>query len=216
MKNKIFQLYSICKKSESNFYCVLFRLIYYKIFYKLDIIAHPKVKIQGIENIITHNSLYIGTAYVGTSLKSDKTFLNLKGTLIIEGPYLIGRGCRLDISEGATLKIGKGGFTNINSTFIISHGVEIGDDCSISWGCQFLDNDFHEINYENKPPIDPKINIGNHVWVGCNVSIYKGTKIPEGCVIAANSVVRGVFNEPNALIAGNPAKIIKHNIKWKP
>lgn len=216
MKYRLSQLYNICSKSESDFYYVLFRFVYYKLFYKLNIIAHQKVKIRGIENIETLNSLYIGTAYIGISMKSDRTLLNIKGKLIIDGPYLIGRGCRIDIAEGAFLKIGKRGFINVNSTFIISHGAEIGDNCSISWGCQFLDDDFHEIYYENKKSVDPQIHIGNNVWIGCNANIYKGTKIPDGCVVAANSVVRGVFSEPNTLIAGNPAKVIKHNINWKP
>jgi len=36
-----------------------------------------------------------------------------------------------------------------------------------------------------------------------------------GCLIAADSVVKGVFNESNALIAGNPAKVVKSNINWE-
>ena len=59
-----------------------------------------------------------------------------------------------------------------------------------------------------------EIIIGNHVWICSGTQIYKGTKIADGCVIAANSVVRGVFSVPNALIGGNPARIIKENIKW--
>ena len=41
-----------------------------------------------------------------------------------------------------------------------------------------IDTTNWNINYENKPPIDPKINIGNHVWIGCNVKDYEnGIKI---------------------------------------
>ena len=50
--------------------------------------------------------------------------------------------------------------------------------------------------------------IGNNVWSGCGVKIYKGTVIPDNCVIASNSIVKGVFKEENSLIGGNPASII--------
>jgi acetyltransferase-like isoleucine patch superfamily enzyme len=95
------------------------------------------------------------------------------------------------------------------------HELTIGDNCLISWDCQFLDDDFHEIIYANKKNSENSIKIGNNVWIGCGVKIYKGTVIQDNCVIASNSIVRGVFNSQNSLIGGNPAKIIKENINWK-
>lgn len=52
------------------------------------------------------------------------------------------------------------------------------------------------------------------MWIGCGVKIYKGTVIPEGCVIASDTIVKGVFEIENSLIGGNPARVIKENIKW--
>ena len=46
------------------------------------------------------------------------------------------------------------------------------------------------------------------------MKIYQGTIIPDNTVIAADSVVRGVFNEENTIIAGNLAKVIKKNVNW--
>ncbi len=94
------------------------------------------------------------------------------------------------------------------------HKLKIGDNCAISWNCQFLDEDFHEIKYQGKKETPEEIIIGNKVWIGSNVCVYKGTFIPNGCVIASNSVVKGGFEEENVLIAGNPAKVIKRNISW--
>ena len=80
----------------------------------------------------------------------------------------------------------------------------------------FLDDDAHYIEYEGRKPAgDKAITIGNHVWIGARATLYQGTVIADGCVIAANSVVRGVFNQPNCLIAGHPAKVIKQNISWR-
>ncbi|KGO89410.1 hypothetical protein Q764_08530 [Flavobacterium suncheonense GH29-5 = DSM 17707] len=127
----------------------------------------------------------------------------------------MGRGCRFDIAEKAVMTVGKGGYINANSTFIIMHGLTIGDNCVISWDCQFLDEDFHEIDYEGKKTVANEIVIGNHVWIGCGVKIYKGAVIPDGSVIAANSVVRGVFTTPNSLIGGHPARVLKESVHWK-
>ena len=112
------------------------------------------------------------------------------------------------------MNVGTNSYINPFSNFIIMHGIDIGDNCAISWECQFLDETFHEIYYEGKKERDHKISIGDHVWVGSRVSIYSGSKIPKGCVVASNSVVKGIFSEENALIAGNPAVIIKRNITW--
>ncbi len=119
-----------------------------------------------------------------------------------------------DIGDGAEVNIGNDGYMNCNTNLIIMHRLDIGDNCVISWDCQLLDDDFHEISYEGKKEQENGIIIGNRVWIGCGVKIYKGTVIPDGCVIAANSIVRGVFTENKALIGGFPAKVIRENISW--
>ena len=56
--------------------------------------------------------------------------------------------------------------------------------------------------------------IGNHVWVGKEAKILKNTKIADNCIVAQNSIVTKKFDTNNAVIAGNPAKIVKENITW--
>ncbi|MBC7887152.1 MAG: acyltransferase [Ferruginibacter sp.] len=128
----------------------------------------------------------------------------------------MGRGCRFDIGPGATCILKKNTYISPFTNFIIMHSISIGENCIISWNCQFLDEDFHSVEYENKKyGEDKKIVIDDNVWIGCSVNVFKGTTIAKGCVVAANSVVRGVFAEENCLIAGNPAKVIKRNVNWK-
>lgn len=53
------------------------------------------------------------------------------------------------------------------------------------------------------------ITIGDSVWLGANVTILKGAKIGNGCIVAANSVVtRGLYPD-NTVLAGTPARVIK-------
>jgi acetyltransferase-like isoleucine patch superfamily enzyme len=160
-------------------------------------------------------SLEIGVTNFGILLPSDYTFLNIKGRLEINSShYSIGRGCKFYIGEKAIVEIGEGGHITGMSNFIISNKLIIGNDCSISWNCQFLDSDHQFIQYEGKIEKPNEIIIGNHVWIGSGSQVYKGTQIADGCVIAANSVVRGIFKTPNAIIGGNPARKIKENIQW--
>ena len=211
MKSLI-DLYKTCRESDTSFIIVIFRLIICKVFYHKILLLHQRVRLRGIKNINAPERIAIGTEYVGFMHRTDKTYLNIKGTLSIKGKYNIGRGCRFDIGKDAMVTIGRGGYMNCNTTLIIMHSLTIGDDCAISWNCQFLDEDFHEIDYPGKKMDDASIVIGNRVWVGCGVKIYKGTVIPDGCVIASDAVVRGVFTVENAIIGGNPAKVIKEGI----
>ncbi len=210
---ELIRVYQECKKSEANFIIVLISYFYYKIRGK-SILSHQNVSIKGLKNLETKGVLRIGGNPVGFIHKSDKTHLNISGKLVFNDNFAVGRGCRFDIGENAIASFGKGCIT-ANSCFVIMHGLEIGDRCAISWNCQFLDDDFHEIDYSGKIKKDNQIKIGDHVWIGCNVTVLKGAIIPDGCVVAANSVVTRQFKEKNVLLAGNPATVIKRDVQWK-
>jgi acetyltransferase-like isoleucine patch superfamily enzyme len=51
--------------------------------------------------------------------------------------------------------------------------------------------------------------IGNYVWVGSRVILLPGTELEDGCIVQAGAVVAGKFPR-NAIIGGNPAKIMKY------
>jgi acetyltransferase-like isoleucine patch superfamily enzyme len=50
--------------------------------------------------------------------------------------------------------------------------------------------------------------IGNDVWIGANAVILKGVTIGDGAVVGAGAVVTSDV-PPGAVVAGNPAKVIK-------
>ena len=60
----------------------------------------------------------------------------------------------------------------------------------------------------NEFPVKGDIIVGNDVWFGYNSFIKGGVKIGDGAVIAANAVVVKDV-PPYAIVAGNPAKIVK-------
>ena len=96
--------------------------------------------------------------------------------------------------------------------------VTIGEDCMFSSGIEIWTTDMHPIYDLNTGDLlneDKDISIGNHVWFTRNVSIHKGAVIPDNCVVGAHAIVTKKFSEPNCVIGGLPAKILKKNIKWE-
>ncbi len=93
----------------------------------------------------------------------------------------------------------------------------IGNDCMFANGISIFTYDVHNIvdnvskNVLNKPR---DVVIGNHVWLARNVAVMKGAVVPDESIVAYGAVVTSQFDEPNVILAGTPAKVIKHGINW--
>lgn len=59
----------------------------------------------------------------------------------------------------------------------------------------------------DQPMDEADITIGNDVWVGARVVILPGAHIGHGCIIGANSVVRGKIADMSIAV-GAPARIV--------
>lgn len=135
-----------------------------------------------------------------------------QSNLNVSGNFLIYSGAKIYVNNGATLSLGSG-FINHNLNLSCFGNVSIGKDVAIGENCTIRDNDGHMlIGSNNHTP--SSITIGDHVWIGMNVTILKGVNIGNGAVIAAGSVVtRDV--PANALAAGVPASVKKQEIRWE-
>ena len=79
-----------------------------------------------------------------------------------------------------------------------------------------MDSDGHPIFVDGECINYPKeITLGDHIWCAENVTILKGSRIPDECIIGSHAVVTGSKYNKHDIIAGNPAKIIKANANWK-
>ena len=58
----------------------------------------------------------------------------------------------------------------------------------------------------DKTFVQKEVVIGDFVWIGAEVILLPGTKIGEGAIIQAGSVVHGEI-PPMAIAGGNPAKV---------
>lgn len=125
----------------------------------------------------------------------------------------IGPGVNIIVKDNGKLEIGNGTYFTSDLHLEVHGNTWIGSDCAISWGVTIIDSDHHVLNYPNQKSKSDSVIIGNHVWIGNNSIILKGSKIGDGCVIAAGSVVTGEFPS-GVLIGGCPAKVIKENVEW--
>lgn len=179
------------------------------------IFAHHNTQIKGIKNIQVNGHLTIGKEYVGFLDGNERTLLNIKGKLIINGTVSIGKGCRLDIGKNAICTLNSCTI-NCETRLIIMHNLTVGKKSTISWRCELLDEDFHEIDYEGKKFKPSGITIGEYVWVGCYTRFLKGSAVGSDSVVASGAVVTEDYSEKKKiLLAGSPAKVIKTDINWK-
>lgn len=135
-----------------------------------------------------------------------------RGTIIFCGKAWLGQGTR--ISNDGRLCIGDTFCITANTTIICSKEIMIGDRVLISWDVLIMDSDAHKIisNDEYVNP-DMKICIKNNVWIGCRVTILKGTFISENSVVAAGSIINKVCNISHSVI-GDQGVVLKEAIKW--
>ena len=141
----------------------------------------------------------------------------LRGTLEFKGTATLGPGCKINVGDKARLVLGDQLSITANTAIACHHSIQIGANCLFSWDSQVMDTDFHGIYNDSGKRLNPDapIVIEDGVWVGSRSSILKGSHIPKGCVLAANSVTNKKFDKDHCLIGGVPAKVLKEDIHWK-
>lgn len=87
--------------------------------------------------------------------------------------------------------------------------IHIGDNCMLASGVYITDADWHDIYDRTAAGSTAPVILEENVWVGDRATVCKGVTIGKNSVVGAGSVVVNDI-EPNTVVAGNPAKIIKH------
>lgn len=122
------------------------------------------------------------------------------------------------ISDGSVIEIGHNThFTgNIHIACIEGKKVHIGERCLFSNQITLRTGDSHSILDQNGHRINQAedIWIGDHVWIGQQVTLLKGARIEKDCVIGTKALVTGKKFRSNVILAGIPAKVIKEDISW--
>ena len=130
----------------------------------------------------------------------------------------VGVGLRVDlVDSSAELTFGKNVQINDYCHIGVLDRVTVGDETIIGSKVLITDHSHGRIfsPCEESAPWTPPIarpleaaavDIGGYCWIGEGVNILPGSKIGDGCIVAAGSVVSGSF-PGSVMIKGNPARV---------
>ncbi|MBU79552.1 MAG: acetyltransferase [Flavobacteriales bacterium] len=168
------------------------------------------------------NNIFSGSADILPIDKSVKIKLGKESTFF----------CKFILEKpNAVIQIGDNVYIGASNIYC-STNIVIGNNVLISWGVKIYDHNSHSLTPEdriydirlagknirkghsltlnknwNNVAKEP-IYIMDNVWIGMDATILKGVTIGENSIIAAGSVVTKDV-EPNTIVGGNPARIIK-------
>lgn len=129
---------------------------------------------------------------------------------------------------GGKIEIGNNCFVEADTRIWSANNIIIGNNVQISFNVTIIDSDSHEIDSDLRKHTAQKINengfytltsapniktapiiIEDDVWISFNAVILKGVTIGKRSIIAAGAIVtKDVL--PDTIVAGNPAKVVKH------
>lgn len=147
-------------------------------------------------------------------VRPSRLILRENSRLVCKGHIQSFEAVRIECLPNAVLEIGHKSYINHDSEIRCRERITIGNNVSIAYNVLIQDSDYHTTYDDNgnpKPQTLPIV-IEDNVWIGANVIILKGVTIGEGSIVAAGSVVTKSIPS-YSLAGGNPARIIKQNIK---
>lgn len=125
-----------------------------------------------------------------------------------------------NISDGVTIlhpnKLRLGERVSIHPYTYIVGEVDIGNNVGIAAKCSIIAQTHNysdtSIPFKFQGTVEQPISIGNDVWIGTNSVILGNTKIGDGVVVGAGSVVSGEISS-YSVVMGNPARVFYNRKK---
>ncbi len=115
-----------------------------------------------------------------------------------------------DLGPSGVVEVGRYGLLN-GPHFIANSRIVIGDYVYLSYEVYLADEpapvsptDPRYIRPRAQEAVEPSIVIGDDCWIGLRSVVLGGTRLGDGVIVGAGSVVRGVV-APYTIVAGNPA-----------
>ena len=109
---------------------------------------------------------------------------------------------------GKNTVVGERVFINMGCKFQDQGGITIDEGALIGHNV-VLATINHDLDPANRQSMSyAPIHIGKNVWIGANATVLAGVTVGDGAVVAAGAVVTKDV-EPNTIVGGVPAKVIK-------
>ena len=173
------------------------------------------VDVHNTAKIILNGNLKLNVAKPASSKAETLVTLCENSTLEVNGNFSAYYNTEIYLFKNANLELGWG-YINAGAQIRCMENIKIGNQCAIGRNVMIMDFDAHDIYYSDgtKNHITKPIVIEDHVWIGAGATILKGVTIGEGAVVGAGAVVTKNV-EPHTIVAGNPAKVIKTDVRWE-
>lgn len=123
----------------------------------------------------------------------------------------LGDGCRIETAfsgvRTANVKFGRDVIIMPDCLMMSAGGITIDDEVQIAANVQLISNN-HDLDNRWVITCRP-VHICRRAWIGAGATILPGVTIGENAVVGAGSVVTHDV-EPDTVVAGNPARVIRH------
>ncbi len=190
---------------------------------KLPVYFYGSVKFKHLTGKITINAplkkgmIGFGQAYEIMSRSKGIAELSLEGTVTFYGHVQFGKDYFVFVGPNASLKMGNMASLGNSGKIICYENIELGNFARIGFESQLSDTTAHQMMNTvtgEKYPMTTPIRIGNFNYISNRVTVLAGTKTPDYCSIASNSLCTKDYSSvgQNILIGGIPAKLLKTDI----
>lgn len=168
------------------------------------------IQIQGEKNFIEVKS--------GAVLKKCKLFVIGNNNKIVIDFNALLDGTTIHVEDNdCIVEIGESTYVGPSHLACTEDGsrIAIGKECMVSSNVQIRTGDSHSIVNSSGIRINQAKNviIGEHCWIAEGAKIMKGVQLQNNTIVASGAIVTKSF-EPNLLLGGNPAKVLKENVNW--
>ncbi len=157
-------------------------------------IADKADKKISLAKFSSRSEINIHPSYSNLSAENFKGKGNVTGKIIIGEYFIIRDYCNFLVYPEAELKIGDRVFFNNYCSVNCLEKIHIGDDTIFGEGVKIYDHNHliekeDVLKYSKEEFTKSPVIIGKNCWIASNVTILKGVKIGDNCIIGAGCVI---------------------------
>lgn len=115
---------------------------------------------------------------------------------------------QLMVGEGAELRIGDSSRIHYGTTIVAVDSIRIGKGVWIGPHCTIYDSSFHEAHDRSIEAAPAEVVLQDDVWLATRVIVLPGVTMGTASIAGAGAVVSKDV-EPYAVVAGNPARVVR-------
>lgn len=183
---------------------------------RIIILRGTRVRLERGARIVVPRGcrLLIGKSHVAGGPASLHLMRCARLTVHGQGRVTVSRGARILIMKDAHLEVGTETTIHYNTAITCMKYIAIAQFCAISWNANILDGNLHELVVDGVPqPRTKPVALGSYAWIGCGATVI-GASVGAGAVVGAGSVVTRDVPD-RAVVAGNPARVIRKDVSWR-